>query len=75
MTELEEYHTLVMMWKLKNYGAPTQMAEKFSWTDENEVITHQSRLQTTASFFRSRGEMRWNLMPENLRQAVKISGF
>ena len=56
VTELAEMHTLVTMWKIKNYGSPEIMSEKFSWNEDDEAITHSAILQTTDNFFRNRGE-------------------
>ena len=73
--EMMQYHSLILLWKLKNHNKPKQIANKFSWENNGNLNIVEPRLQTTNTHYRWRTSRMWNELSPELKNANKISRF
>ena len=66
-SELEEFHTLVLLWKIMNFKKPQVLAEKFSWCENGSISSRSGRLMITSGYFKTRSVQHWNNMSEELK--------
>ena len=73
--ELEEYHSLLTLWKILNHEVPETLFDKFQWVEDRKLTTNPPRLQTTDQYWRWRSIKYWNELPDPLRYTTRISQF
>ena len=73
--ELEEFHTLILLWKILNFGKPKVLTEKFTWIEDKKIEAREPRLQLNHQNYLSRGVRYWNNLSIDLRYTGTISSF
>ena len=73
--ELEEFHTLILLWKILNQRKPSVLSEKFEWLEDRMIEARKSRLLITSRNYLSRSVKYWNNLSQELRHTGTISKF
>ena len=75
IVDLTEYHSLCQVWKIVNWGTPQHMKDKIHRTEDNKLETEVPRLKLTAATFRCRSILKWNKLPDALRDEKQLKRF
>ena len=74
-SELVQYHSLLIMWKLVHLNIPRHLRSKIEISQDNIVNTTKGRIKTSSSSFRWRTIQDWNDLSPELRQEENIGMF
>ena len=73
--ELEELHSLMLMWKVVRLNSPQYMADRIEINEENLISTQYPRLQNSLRGFRWKSTAQWNNMDPELREELSLPRF
>ena len=73
--ELQEYHALLLTWRILRLRAPEYLARKFHLDKENRISTSHPRLQNTAKSFRWKTVGSWNRLRDVTRGELSYQRF
>ena len=73
ITQLEFYHSVISVFKIRSSGEPEYLAARLSRDSRNgRIIIPTMELRLTQNSFTVRGAANWNRLPENVRRQLKI---
>ena len=75
ITEMRDYHSLLLMWRTVRENAPKHLSDKVNLTDDDYLETTHPRLLTTAQGFRWRTVQLWNSLPADIRGEETLTMF
>ena len=76
ITQLEFYHSVISVFKIRSSGEPEYLAARLSRDSRNgRIIIPTMELRLTQNSFTVRGAANWNRLPENVRRQLKIGIF
>ena len=74
--QMINYHTLIAIYRIRSSGEPEYSAKMFNNVNrKGSIIVQNTRLSLFQSSFRIRVASQWNCLPQNVREAKKISQF
>ena len=74
--QLEYYHSVISVFKIRSSGEPEYLAARLSRDSRNKrIMIPNMELRLTQNSFTVRGAANWNRLPENLRKQSKIGIF
>ena len=74
--QMIDYYTLIAVYRIRMSGEPEYFAKVFNNVNrKGSIIVQNTRLSLFQSSFRIRGASQWNCLPQNVREAPKISQF
>ena len=69
------YHSIMNLWKFKNWDTPTYFKDKITITTEDKFTTNRPRLILTSTAYRWNTVLKWNTLPTALRQEKSHGRF
>ena len=76
VSEMIDYHSLIMLWKIVNFNKPANMKTLFKLDENNLICTEKEpRLLINSTNFKFRTKEKWNLMSSDLRQEKSLPRF
>ena len=74
--QLEYYHTLISVFKIRKSGEPEYLATRLLKDSRNRrIMIPNLELKLAQNSFTIRGADYWNRLPENIRKQEKIGTF
>ena len=73
--ELQEFHSMLLAWRVLRLRAPAYLAEKLTLDSENKLSTNHLRLQNTMNSFRWKIVSGWNRLSAETRSEQTYKKF
>ena len=76
VSQLVVYHTLLLVFKIRQSGEPEYLATFLKYDNRTaHIVVPNTKLTLAKKSFCFRGSSNWNSLPENLRKSFKIGEF